>query len=676
MPEYLSPGVYVEEFEIGARPIEGVSTSTAGFLGVAEMGLTEGLPQLVTSFADYRRKFGNYLPESFGVFRFLPYAVDNFFINGGSRCYVMRVAPSDAVAAGNSSVPTGSTVQLTEDRNSGDTLVKVDSLLGIDTTSVLTLERLRADGTVEVTEAGLTITAYDRAKNEITLAAALANDYSLKSSRIKVTTLAGGTAAAGATLSIQALSKGDWGENVRVRSIPASQASTQLKEIIGDVTTSTQYRLKNKNGFYRGAIVVYDDGTGKQFRRVTALQDDLITLSSHLTGDAGVVDPGTVATRVLATCEFSLLVAYQGESESFVNLSMNPDTPNYFMKVVNNRSTFVSLGSPYAAPADFTRTDPFDMPTNSSLADGKLWNLLTNGSDGTVSGITPADFMGRDAGPGKRSGIEAFADIDQVSIIAAPGNTDATVQLALVAHCEKQQDRFAVLDIPENTQKVSDAEAHRKFFDSSYAALYHPWLKVYDPLEKRDIFIPPAGSVIGIYSRSDQERGVHKAPANEALRGTVDLKYQLTTGEQDILNPEGVNLIRAFPGRGIRVWGARTCSSNSLWRYINVRRLFLFMEESIDEGTQWVVFEPNNEKLWGRVKATITEFLTRVWRDGALMGTKAEEAFFVKCDRTTMTQDDIDNGKLICIIGVAPVKPAEFVIFRIAQWDGGSSVME
>lgn len=676
MPEYLSPGVYVEEFEIGAKPIEGVSTSTAGFVGVAERGLTEGLPELVTSFAEYRRKFGGYLPESSGTYRFLPYAVDSFFSNGGSRCYVMRVAPSDAVAAANSAVPRGVALQLSEDRSSGDTLLRVESLHGIDSSSVLTLERLRADGTVEVAEAALAVSAYDRAKNEITLAAPLANAYPHKTSRIVVTTLAGSATAASATLGIQALSKGDWGENIRVRSVPVSQASTQIIEIIGAAASSTQYRIKNKNGFYRGAIVVYDDGADKQYRRVTALQDDLITLSSHLTGDAAVVDLAVPATRTLATCEFSLQVAYQNETESFVNLSMNPDTPNYFIKVVNNRSNFVLLSSPYAAPADFTRTDPFDMPTNSSLSGAKLWIALANGNDGTVSGITAADFKGVDNGPGKRSGIEAFADIDQISIIAAPGITDANVQLALVAHCEKQKDRFAVLDLPENTQKVSAAQAHRNLFDSSYAALYHPWLKVYDPLEKREIFVPPAGSVIGIYSRSDQERGVHKAPANEAVRGALALKYQLTTGEQDILNPAGVNLIRAFPGRGIRVWGARTCSSNSLWKYVNVRRLFLYLEESIDEGTQWVVFEPNNEKLWGRVRATVTEFLTRVWRDGALMGTKAEEAFFVKCDRTTMTQDDIDNGRLICVIGVAPVKPAEFVIFRIAQWAGGSSATE
>lgn len=180
----------------------------------------------------------------------------------------------------------------------------------------------------------------------------------------------------------------------------------------------------------------------------------------------------------------------------------------------------------------------------------------------------------------------------------------------------------------------------------------------------------------GIYARTDIGRGVFKAPANETVRGIVGLEFQITKDEQSILNPRGVNVIRKFPGRGIRVWGARTLSSDPLWKYINVRRLFLFLEESIDEGTQWVVFEPNDQKLWARVRTTITGFLTTQWKEGALMGSTPDEAFFVKCDETTMTQDEIDNGRLICIIGVAPVKPAEFVIFRIAQWRSGSEIAE
>lgn len=676
MPEYLSPGVYVEEIEIGAKPIEGVSTSTAGFLGVAEKGPTEGLPELITSFADFQRKFGSYLPESYGKYRFLPYAIESFFINGGSRCYVLRVMPSDAVEAKNTSVNCGVITQLTEDCNNGHTVLKLESLHGIDNTSIISLEKLRVDGSVESSHSGLSISSYSSLNNSITLSNPIGDNYPKNSTRVIVTTLAGGASAPTKSLDISAINKGDWGEDILVRSTPSSQAKTQIIEVIGDASVSTRYRIKNKNGFYKGAIIVFDNGSNKQYRKIIAIQDDIITLSSHLTGDAGVVDTSTPPAKIISTCEFDLQIIYKNDLETFNYLSMNPDTPNYFIKVINNRSSLITLKSPYLSSLDYTRTDPFDMPTNDSFANGKLYIKLSNGSDGTISGLTASDFKGIDNGPGKRSGIEAFKDIDEVSIITAPGITDINVQLALIAHCENLKDRFAVLDMEENAQKVSDLLAHRNLIDTSYAALYHPWIKVYDSLEKKDIFIPPSGAITGIYSRSDQSRGVHKAPANEKLSGVVDLKYLLNKGEQDILNPAGINLIRVFPGRGIRVWGARTCSSNTLWKYINIRRLFIYLEESIDEGTQWVVFEPNNEKLWARVNATITEFLTRVWREGALMGNKAQEAFFVKCDRTTMTQDDIDNGRLICIIGVAPVKPAEFVIFRIAQWAGGSSVTE
>ncbi|MDR0858124.1 MAG: phage tail sheath subtilisin-like domain-containing protein, partial [Oscillospiraceae bacterium] len=241
------------------------------------------------------------------------------------------------------------------------------------------------------------------------------------------------------------------------------------------------------------------------------------------------------------------------------------------------------------------------------------------------------------------------------------------VQAALIAHCENLKSRFAVLDIPLDLKKVGEVTEHRDMYDSTYAAIYHPWLEALDPLSKRSAFFPPSGAMIGIYARTDTERGVHKAPANEIVRNTTGLSVSYNTGEQDILNPLGVNLIRAFTGRGIRVWGARTISSNGLWKYLNVRRLFIFVEESIKANTNWVVFEPNSEVLWSRVSRTIEMFLAGVWRSGALAGTSPNEAFYVECGRTTMTQDDIDNGRLICNIGIAPVKPAEFVIFRITQ---------
>jgi phage tail sheath protein FI len=276
--------------------------------------------------------------------------------------------------------------------------------------------------------------------------------------------------------------------------------------------------------------------------------------------------------------------------------------------------------------------------------------------------------------PGKRTGLAAFEELGDISIVCIPDENNITgLTSALVTHCEKMTDRFAVCQAKQSAGSISSLFPS---MDSKYASFYYPWITIIDPITNVNKLIPPGGHIAGVYARSDSERGVHKAPANEVLRGAVDLQINLTKGEQDVLNPRGVNCIRSFVGRGIRIWGARTCSSDGSWKYVNVRRLFIFVEKSIELDTQWVVFEPNDEKLWARVKQTINQFLTTVWRSGALMGSTQEEAFFVKCDRTTMTQDDIDNGRLIILIGIAPVKPAEFVIFRIAQVAKGSEISE
>jgi phage tail sheath protein FI len=338
--------------------------------------------------------------------------------------------------------------------------------------------------------------------------------------------------------------------------------------------------------------------------------------------------------------------------------------------------------------ADFTKKFGVHTAKAPHLAPAVYGFFLNGGNRCYVvrvkEGATDGDYTGTDGGPGKRTGLQAFKEIDEVNIVCIPGLTSKGVQKSMIDHCELMKDRVAVLDAQQGadptkvkTQKTALSS------DKGFAGLYYPWIKAQyetkkgNKVELADGLIPPSGHIAGIYARSDSERGVHKAPANEIVRGALDLECKITKAEQEGLNPEGVNCIRFFPGRGIRVWGARTIApKSSNWKYVNVRRLFLYLEESIEESTQWVVFEPNDEKLWARVKQTITQFLTRVWRDGALMGKAPEEAFFVKCDRTTMMQDDIDNGRLIVIIGVAPVKPAEFVIFRIAQWRGGSEVSE
>jgi phage tail sheath protein FI len=284
------------------------------------------------------------------------------------------------------------------------------------------------------------------------------------------------------------------------------------------------------------------------------------------------------------------------------------------------------------------------------------------------SGVNPALFIGKDEGPGRRTGLNVFNDIAEISLVAAPGQSDPAIQDAVISHCENNKYRFAILDAAEELGKDGIAKMPKPR-DSQYAAYYFPWIQVYDP-DKGNIFVPPSGHMAGIYARSDNERGVHKAPANEIVRGALGLRYNITRPEQDFLNPRGINCIRNMGDRGIRVWGARTISSDPSWRYINVRRLFLMVEQSIEIGTQWVVFEPNDSSLWKRVTRDLTAFLLRIYNSGALMGKSPEEAFYVKCDAETNPPEVVDAGQMVCEIGIAPVKPAEFVIFRIGQMAG------
>ena len=303
---------------------------------------------------------------------------------------------------------------------------------------------------------------------------------------------------------------------------------------------------------------------------------------------------------------------------------------------------------------------------------------LVRGTD-SIGTLTEDDYVGQDnQDPEARSGLHSLRNIEEISIVACPGRNTAVMQGALINHCELMRYRFAVLDGPRPPpDTLSDVQNQRQQFDTKYAALYHPWLLIPDPYpvnlsQIADYPIPPSGHMVGIYARTDIERGVHKAPANEVVRGITGLQRILNKEQHDILNPYPVNInvIRDFRdnNRGIRVYGGRVITSDPDWKYVNVRRLLIFIEASIDRGLQWVVFEPNAEALWARVRRSISNFLTLVWRNGGLEGTKVEEAYFVKCDRTTMTQTDIDNGRLICVVGVAPVKPAEFVIVRIGLW--------
>lgn len=298
-----------------------------------------------------------------------------------------------------------------------------------------------------------------------------------------------------------------------------------------------------------------------------------------------------------------------------------------------------------------------------------------------------SDYLGDSS---DRTGFGGLEAVDEISMVAVPdlmaayqrGAIDLeavkAVQLGLIAHCELMGDRLAIIDPPPglNARQIRVWRQETAGYDSKYAALYYPWIKVFDPAGGQTRLIPPSGHVSGIWARNDFERGVHKAPANEVVRGAVDLEMQITRGEQDLLNPLGINCIRSFPGRGIRVWGARTLSSDPAWRYLNVRRYFNYLEESILTGTQWVVFEPNDQALWARIRRNISAFLVTEWRNGALFGGTPEDAYYVKCDAETNPPESVDLGRVICEIGVSPVKPAEFVIFRLAQFSSGGGELD
>ena len=380
--------------------------------------------------------------------------------------------------------------------------------------------------------------------------------------------------------------------------------------------------------------------------------------------DAGGTDAGAEA--------FKLVVRRDGKvEEEFDNLSSAKGKQSA-VTVVNAQSKLIRMAEAASAPA----TRPANGPVR-----------LGGGSLSAPTRLEASDYVGD---PADRTGFGGLETIEQVTMVCVPdvmaayqrGAIDLegvkAVQLAMIAHCELMGNRVAIIDTPpdQSPQQVLDWRRNVAGYDSKYAALYWPWLRVFDPATNANIHVPPSGHVAGVWGRNDDTRGVHKAPANEVVRGALAPVCDLTAREQELLNPEGVNCIRAFAGRGVRVWGARTLSSDPEWRYLNVRRLFNYLEESILAGTQWVVFEPNDDALWAKIRRTISAFLTNEWRKGSLFGLTPDEAFFVKCDRETNPQEGIDLGQVVCEIGVAPVKPAEFVIFRLSQFAGGAAVAE
>ena len=414
---------------------------------------------------------------------------------------------------------------------------------------------------------------------------------------------------------------------------------------------------------YETALVELDNGTFKETSTVQAISGNQITLTTAFTKQYFETNKVRVIEAEV-TVQLADSTGAVVKQELFSNLRLSPaGGPSYLVTLIHNQSALVDV----TEGTGFLNSNLFDTLTNFPTPPNGLWVPLGGGVD-AIEKLSVDDFVGVDGGSGNRTGIQALEDIDGISLCVVPGMWSTTIQSALINHCETLKDRFAILDPPDQLS-IAAIQDFRAPFDSKYAALYYPWLVVRDPSIKQNVDVAPSAPMAGIYARVDVARGVYKAPANETVNVINGFAQDINQREQDVLNPIGINALRFFPNRGNRVWGARTLSSDATWKYINVRRIFIYVEKSIQVGTQWVVFEPNDEGTWSRVRQSITNFLTTFWRSGGLQGTTAKEAFFVVCDLgVTMTQDDIDNGRLICQIGIAPVKPAEFVIFQIQQY--------
>lgn len=605
MPEYLAPGVYVEEVSYRSKSIEGVATSTTGFVGLAcygpgtsAIGASDTLPsarepRLVTSFTEFERVFGGLAPIVVGGSRtnYLAHAARVFFLNGGKRLYVARVIPANAAQA-----------SLGLDLASGGKLFWRARWPGKYGNVTVVCKPVRSGNVV----------AWDKKQGHARISRATVGSM-----------------------------------------VEVYDADPKLQP----------------NGAVQGdklALVTAIDGNG----------------TPTLTGGGGPL--ALSESSLVYLLDLEVIVVVNGERQDrYAELSVNQSDTRFVGRILEREHPQDEDAVVYL---DYT-----DLPADSFAAGSSLLLALTAAPvtlDGGLDGDAPAasDYQGKEADPDdaskKASGLAALGEIDDIAIVAIPDaagfepDEAFTVHDALVAHCASLKYRIGIIDGPQNAS-LSQVRAYRGRFDSKYAALYHPWIEILDPTQRpaqgappQRILLPPSGFVAGIYARTDIERGVHKAPANEIVYGLTKFEFNINKARQEVLNPEGINALRFFEGRGNRVWGARTLSSDPEWKYVNVRRLFIFLEHSIDKSTQWAVFEPNNERLWANMRHTIEDFLLVQWRNGALMGTKPEEAFFVRCDRTTMTQNDLDNGRLIVLIGVAPVQPAEFVIFRIGQWTG------
>ncbi|HEX8127973.1 MAG TPA: phage tail sheath subtilisin-like domain-containing protein [Pyrinomonadaceae bacterium] len=682
MPEYLAPGVYIEETSFRAKSIEGVSTTTTGFVGASRFGPVDLEPDIITGLVEFERIYGDRQKLEFDggvkMHNYLWHAVRAFFEEGGKRIYIGRIFRP--------LVSTGDTdgVENVYKRPSANILEDDPSLNGTLYSDGHARAWMYQDSVAKLAADSVLIRArFPGAAGNV---------------RVRITVKLGQNilvqdprkTGEPEHLSVKALRDFDtvWLSNVTspIESPPGSGGfrlahydETEQTWIFGDTATTTSNDLR------------LNTPSGSGFNALSVDQGDQVRV---------------------ATLTVSVTSADGSTTNVWDNIALDPKHENTFGTPDSIRDAFsqnpsslsqartlpivVLVGDGLATGVELIQTliaYGTSSASNESLSDNLLNNLdstdsersveilLTGGNDGQLPGAE--EYTGNiDAQTNAKFGLVSFEDLEDISIVAAPGATanykdripEATAIVnALIAHAERMRYRIAVIDSGDD-QAISEVRAMRAKIDSKYAAFYYPWIRVLDPVTNSEINLPPSGFVAGIYARNDINRAVYKAPANEVVNLAIGFEKMLNRAQQEVLNPEGINCFRFFEGRGFRLWGARTTSSDPEWKYVNLRRYFAYLERSIDKGTQWAVFEPNGSMLWDNVRRTIEDFLFNEFQMGALLGDKPDKAYFVRCDRSTMTQNDLDNGRLVCLVGVAPLRPAEFVIFRIGQWTADRKV--
>jgi hypothetical protein len=646
----------VSETSFRAKSIEAVSTTTTGFIGPARYGPLDCASELITSLAEFERTYGDGRALQFTSARqpapmdnYLWHAVRAFFEEGGTRLYVVRTfraaTGSDGCAVAFIPPRPGGTAGADDDfiavrarfpGFAGDVRVRVTVRLSENVLGSLP-DPANADTFVP------------------TLEALRPNDI------VWITSRGGDGVVVGPGDAYRAQRGFDSGEG---------------REVWTFINSGTSADGRHVGGGSRPDDVI----PGTHFIQVVTMT--LTVISGH------PEQPPNVWRELPLDSEHERAGSRDSVADQFperpTDLGLARSLPVVITVGARRRNGLDLFSALFDTAAGQGNDLRAQLDSATSTDDARSFDfLLTGGNDG----VRPeaSDYAGEGPSDSLRSkGLMALKDIEEISIVAAPGSSYGiesteyhshakTIINLLIAHATGMRDRFAVLDsgIGQSMQQVL---ALRAAVDSKNAALYYPWVRIIDPITGGESLMPPSGFVAGIYARTDINRGVWKAPANEVVRLAVGFEQLLTKGQQDVLNPEGINCFRFLEGRGFRVWGARTISSDPAWKYVNLRRYFIYLERSIDRGIRWAAFEPNSEALWGNIRRTIEHFLLHEWQRGALVGDKPDHAYFVTCDRSTMTQDDLDNGRLVVLVGVAPLRPAEFVIFRIGQWTADGKV--